>query len=198
MSMDLFGARVGVALTGSFCTFEATFRALRQLKLAGAELFPILSYNARDTDTRFYSKEQVREELKQITGRECWQEINQVEPIGPKKLLDLLLIAPCTGNTLAKLANGIVDTPVTLAAKSQLRNERPVLIGISTNDGLAANAKSIGVLQARKHIFFVPYGQDDPEKKPTSLVFDEHSLVEACWDALAGKQTQPLLRVFNA
>lgn len=197
MSMDLFGARVGVALTGSFCTFEMVFRALRELEQAGAELFPILSFHVRDTDTRFFTREQVLGELRQITGREVWQEITQVEPIGPKKLLDLLLIAPCTGNTLAKLARGIADTPVTMAAKSQLRNERPVLLGVSTNDGLAANAQSIGALQARKHIFFVPYGQDDPEKKPASLVFDEHSLLASCRDALAGKQTQPMLRVYD-
>ncbi len=192
MDKALMGVRIGVALTGSFCTFEMVFRALGKLKETGAQLFPIMSFNAYALDTRFYTAKDACEQLEGICGRPCWHEIQQVEPIGPKKLLDLLLIAPCTGNTAAKMANGIADTPVTMAAKSQLRNERPVLIGLSTNDGLSTNAGNIGKLMARRHVFFVPYGQDDATGKPASLVFDEASLIESIELALDNRQMQPL------
>lgn len=188
------GARVGVALTGSFCTFATVFGVLPALVERGAQLIPIMSLHARSLDTRFYAAEDAVAQLEAICGRKCLSAITDVEPIGPTKLLDILLIAPCTGNTIAKIAHGIADTAVTMAVKSQLRNERPVLIAISTNDGLSGNAPNIGKLMARKHIYFVPYRQDDPVGKPSSLVFDAPSVVSAAEEALAGRQIQPLLR----
>ncbi len=191
---DLKGARVGIAMTGSFCTFQSAFSAFEALKAAGAELYPIQSENAYCLDTRFGTAEQMRRRLEAIAGHEIWHTLQQVEPIGPKKLLDLLVIAPCTGNTLAKLANAIADTSVTMAAKSHLRNSRPVLIGISSNDGLARSARNLGALLAEKHFFFVPFRQDDCQGKPFSLVADLTLLPEAASLALAGRQMQPILR----
>lgn len=189
------GARIGIALTGSFCTFGTVFDALPRLTELGAKLIPIMSPHAHTLDTRFYTANQAVGILEDICGSKCLSSITDVEPIGPAKMLDLLLIAPCTGNTIAKIAHGIADTAVTMAVKSQLRNERPVLIAISTNDGLGANAQNIGKLMARKHIYFVPYRQDDPSGKPSSLVFVPETLAEACEQALSGRQLQPLLRV---
>ncbi|HIU34526.1 MAG TPA: dipicolinate synthase subunit B [Candidatus Pullichristensenella excrementigallinarum] len=191
---DLKGARVGIAMTGSFCTFQSAFSAFEALKAAGADLYPIQSENAYCLDTRFGAAQQMRQRLEDIAGREIWHTLQQVEPIGPKKLLDLLVIAPCTGNTLAKLANAIADTSVTMAAKSHLRNSRPVLIGISSNDGLARSARNLGALLAEKHFFFVPFRQDDCNGKPFSLVADLTLLPEAASLALEGKQMQPILR----
>ena len=191
---DLKGARVGIAMTGSFCTFQSAFSAFEALKAAGAELYPIQSENAYCLDTRFGAAQQMRQRLEAIAGHEIWHTLQQVEPIGPKKLLDLLVIAPCTGNTLAKLANAIADTSVTMAAKSHLRNSRPVLIGISSNDGLARSARNLGALLAEKHFFFVPFRQDDCQGKPFSLVADLTLLPEAASLALAGRQMQPILR----
>lgn len=191
---DLKGARVGIAMTGSFCTFQSAFSAFEALKAAGADLYPIQSENAYCLDTRFGAAQQMRQRLEDIAGREIWHTLQQVEPIGPKKLLDLLVIAPCTGNTLAKLANAIADTSVTMAAKSHLRNSRPVLIGISSNDGLARSARNLGALLAEKHFFFVPFRQDDCQGKPFSLVADLTLLPEAASLALAGQQMQPILR----
>ena len=191
---DLKGARVGIAMTGSFCTFQSAFSAFEALKAAGADLYPIQSENAYCLDTRFGAAEQMRRRLEAIAGHEIWHTLQQVEPIGPKKLLDLLVIAPCTGNTLAKLANAIADTSVTMAAKSHLRNSRPVLIGISSNDGLARSARNLGALLAEKHFFFVPFRQDDCQGKPFSLVADLTLLPEAAFLALEGKQMQPILR----
>ena len=192
--IDLTGTRVGCAMTGSFCTFKAVFEAWEALAATGAELTPILSFNAATTDTRFGLAEQTRERLREITGREPLRTLAQVEPIGPKKLLDALVIAPCTGNTLAKLAAGIADTPVTLAAKSHLRNGRPLVIAPSSNDGLAQNARSLGQLLAMRHVYFVPFGQDDPVGKPNSLVARFELLPEAVSAALKGSQLQPILR----
>lgn len=194
MAGTLEGARIGVALTGSFCTFETVFDAIPQLLDLGATLIPIMSAHAHSLDTRFFTAREAVDTFEAICGRKCLSSITDVEPIGPKKMLDLLLIAPATGNTIAKIAHGIADTAVTMAVKSQLRNERPVLIAISTNDGLSANAQNIGKLMARKHIFFVPYRQDDPKGKPSSLVFEPDTLAEACAMALADRQLQPLLR----
>ena len=157
---ELMDARVGCAMTGSFCTFKAVFEAWRALKAAGAALTPILSFNAASVDTRFYPAAQTRRIFEEIAGRAPLTSLAEVEPIGPKKLLDALVIAPCTGNTLAKLANGIADTPVTLAAKSHLRNGRPLIVAVSSNDALAQNARSIGWLLAMKHVYFVPFRQD--------------------------------------
>ena len=154
--LDLKGARVGCAMTGSFCTFSQAFRAFEALRAAGAELFPIMSDNAYALDTRFGSAETMRARLREVCGREIWHTLPDVEPIGPKKLLDLVLVAPCTGNTLAKLARGACDTAAAMAVKSHLRNGGNVLLAVSTNDGLGRSAANIGALLAMKHIFFVP------------------------------------------
>ena len=156
-------------------------------------LTPIMSFNAVSVDTRFYTAAEAVAEFAAITGRKPLATLDAVEPIGPKKLLDALVIAPCTGNTLAKLANGVADTPVTLAAKSHLRNGRPVVIAVSSNDALAQNAKNIGLLLSMKHIYFVPFAQDDAFEKPNSLVAKFDKLPETVAAALAGKQLQPLL-----
>ncbi len=191
---ELYGKRIGCAMTGSFCTFRAVFEAWRALKREGATLTAILSFNAARTDTRFYAASEVAQTLKEITGASPLTALEQVEPIGPKKLLDALVIAPCTGNTLAKLANGIADTPVTLAAKSHLRNGRPLVLAPSSNDALAQNARSLGQLLAMRNIWFVPFGQDDPVGKPNSLVARFELLPEAVESALQGRQLQPILR----
>lgn len=193
-SIDLQGARIGCAMTGSFCTFQKVFDAWRALRAAGASLTPILSFNAASLDTRFYAARDAVAELEEICGREALRTIPQVEPIGPKKMLDLLVVAPCTGNSLAKIAHGICDTPVTLSVKSHLRNGRPVLIAVSTNDALGAAAQNIGKLMNTKHIFFVPFRQDDPLQKPNSAValFDQIPL--SAQAALREQQIQPVLR----
>lgn len=190
---DLRGKRIGCAMTGSFCTFSQVFESWKRLAETGAELYPIMSENAYSLDTRFYAAERARNIFKDICGREIIHTITQAEPIGPGKLIDLLIIAPCTGNTLAKLANGIADTSVTLAAKSHLRNERPVLVAVSSNDALARNAASIGRLFPQKNFYFVPFSQDDCEGKPASLVADFECIYKAASDALEGRQSQPLL-----
>ena len=189
----LTGKRIGCAMTGSFCTFSQAFDAWRALAEAGGELQPIMSENAYSIDTRFYEAAAARDIFREICGREIIHTIAQAEPIGPKKLLDLLVIAPCTGNTLAKLANGIADTAVTLAAKSHLRNDRPVLVAISSNDALGRNAANIGALMAMKNFYFVPFTQDDFSGKPASIVADFGRLTEAAERALESVQIQPLL-----
>lgn len=190
----LKGARVGCAMTGSFCTFKAMFEAWRALAQTGAELYPIMSFNASRLDTRFYPACKAVGIFEEITGRKVWNTIEQVEPIGPKKLLDLLIVAPCTGNTLAKIANGITDTPAALAVKSHLRNSRPVLIAVSTNDGLGQSAKNLGALLPVKQFYFVPFRQDDCVEKPNSLVADFNLIPEAAAEALRGHQMQPVFR----
>ena len=184
---------IGFALTGSFCTFDRVLKTMKTLTELGAKVQPILSYAASESDTRFFRARDLHIQLKDITGRESWATLQQVEPIGPRNLIDLLVIAPATGNSIAKLAHGIADTPVLLAAKSTLRNEKPVVIAVSTNDGLAAASRNIGLLLARKHIYFVPFGQDDPKNKPSSLVANMESIPQVIVDALTGKQTQPIL-----
>ena len=191
---DLRGVRVGCAMTGSFCTFARAFQVWRALRDAGAELTPIMSFNAASVDTRFYPAAEAVAEFEAITGRRPLTTLDAVEPIGPKKLLDALAIVPCTGNTLAKLAGGIADTPVTLAAKSHLRNGRPLVIAVSSNDALAQNAKNIGQLLAMRNLYFVPFAQDDPMGKPNSLVARFDMLVDTVKWALEGRQIQPLLR----
>ena len=184
---------VGFAICGSFCTFGKVLDHLQTLCDAGFRVIPIMSYNAANTDTRFGSAASFAERIERITGNKIICDLAHAEPIGPKQLLDLLIVAPCTGNTLAKLAVGIADTPVTLAVKSQLRNARPVLIGISTNDALGTAAANIGALMSRKHYYFIPYSQDDCIHKPTSVVADFSLLPSAATAALAGKQLQPML-----
>lgn len=184
--------RLGFALTGSFCTFERVLRVLRELS-AEYDITPILSPAAASCDTRFGAAEDFRAELEAICRRRALTSLQEVEPIGPKRLLDILIVAPCTGNTLSKLAAGITDTCVTMACKSQLRNARPVVLAVSTNDGLSASASGLGKLLNRKNIYFVPFGQDAPEAKPTSLVADFSLIPETLAAAMMGKQLQPLL-----
>ena len=190
---DIANVRVGCAMTGSFCTFSQAFEAWRALRAEGAVLTPIMSENAYSIDNRFFGAQEARDIFKDICGREIIHTIAQAEPIGPRKLLDALVIAPCTGNTLAKLAWGIADTAVTLAAKSHLRNERPLIIAVSTNDGLGRNAKNIGARMALRNVYFVPYAQDDPDGKPASLVARFECLPAALAGALEGRQIQPLV-----
>ena len=183
---------IGFAMTGSFCTFSQVFPVMEQLA-EQHNVIPIFSAAAYATDSRFGTAQEHIRRASEICGRDPISSIAHAEPIGPKQLLDALIIAPCTGNTLAKLAHSIADTPVTMAAKSHLRNGRPVLIAISTNDALAGAAENIGKLLARKHYYFVPFGQDDPQKKPTSIVADFSRIPQALEAALAGTQLQPIL-----
>lgn len=184
---------VGFAVCGSFCTHDKAMGALEQVKARFARVVPIVSECTAGTDTRFGAAHDLMREMERICDHRVISSIKEAEPIGPKKLLDLLIIAPCTGNTLNKLAAGIADSSVTMAAKAHLRNGRPLLLAPSTNDGLAASAASIGALLARKYIYFVPFGQDDPEKKPASLVADFSQVADAARAALEGNQLQPLL-----
>ena len=183
---------IGFAMCGSFCTYAAVFKAMETVASIHT-VMPVFSQAAYTMDSRFGTAQEHIDRAAQICGREPLHTVAQVEPIGPKKLLDALVIAPCTGNTLAKLAHSIADGPVTMAAKSHLRNGRPVLIAVSTNDALAGAAENIGRLFARKNYYFVPFGQDDPEKKPTSMVADFGRILPALEAALEGRQLQPVL-----
>ena len=191
--MKLKGKRVGFALTGSHCTLAKVLPHMARLVEEGAQVIPIISPAVRDRDTRFGTASYWRAEIEKITGRKPLDTIVAVEPIGPEKLLDILVVAPCTGNTLAKIANGITDTPVVMAVKAQLRNQRPVLLAIATNDGLGANAVNIGRLLNTKNIYMVPFGQDDPVNKPNSLVASMDLLLPAILEALEGRQIQPII-----
>ena len=184
--------RVGFALCGSFCTFQQALPMMERLAADGADIVPIMSDSAWKTDTRFGTAEEINGRISAISGREIIHTIAQAEPIGPKKLLDVLLIAPCTGNTLAKLAAGMTATPVAMAAKAHLRNGRPVVLAIATNDGLAASAKNIGQLLNTRDIYFVPFGQDDYLRKPRSLVARFELIPETLEAALRGEQLQPV------
>ena len=183
---------IGFALCGSFCTFKQVTPVIEELAKKH-NIIPIMSDCAYTTDTRFGAAADHIQKLVEITGMQPLHTIAEVEPIGPKKLLDVLVIAPCTGNTLAKLAHSIADGPVTMAAKSHMRNGRPVLVAISTNDALAGAAENIGKLLARKHYYFVPFTQDAPFGKPTSIVADFSKIPQGIECALANKQLQPLL-----
>ena len=193
--MTLENKTIGFAMCGSFCTFQKALDAAKNLKTAGADIIPIMSETAYSTDTRFGTALNFRKELEEITGRQILHTVYETEPIGPKKLLDALVILPCTGNTLAKLSNAVADSSVTLAAKAHLRNKRPLIIGVSTNDGLCGAAENIGRLLARKHCFFIPFGQDDYIHKPNSLVADFTKLNKTINYALENKQFQPILAV---
>ena len=184
---------VGFAVSGSFCTHEQVLKALERLTAVYETVVPIVSEASAFTDTRFGNSEDLLERLEDLTGQDVLCDIPSVEPIGPKKLLDVLVIAPATGNTIAKLANGIADTTVTMAAKSHLRNGRPVVVAVSSNDGLAAGARNIGELLVRKHYYFVPFGQDNALAKPCSLVADFGKIPETVDAALRGEQLQPVL-----
>lgn len=183
---------IGFALCGSFCTYDRVFPVM-ELLTRDYRITPILSNPSASIDSRFGTAQEHLQQAEEICGHKALLSIEDVEPIGPKKLLDALVIAPCTGNTLAKLAHGIADTPVTMAAKSHLRNGRPVILAVSTNDGLAGAAENIGRLLVRKHYYFVPFGQDDPIRKPNSLVADFSMVPQTLEMALEGRQIQPLL-----
>ena len=189
---DLQGVKIGAAICGSFCTFKDAFAALGRLRELGAEIIPIMSFNAASLSTRFGAAEDNVRLLESIAGRSVINTIEDAEPIGPKKMTDIMLLPNCTGNTLAKLAMSITDTPVTMAVKSHLRSARPVLINVATNDALAGTAKNIGALMNLKHYYFVPLRQDDPGKKPTSVVGDFGAIPAAVSSALKEVQLQPV------
>ncbi len=191
--MLLEGVRVGFAITGSFCTFTKIIPQIEILVKEGADVLPIISESVDKFDTRFGTAEDLKKKLTLITGKKPINTIVEAEPIGPKGLLDILVIAPCTGNTIAKIANAVTDGPVTMACKAHLRNMRPVVLAVSTNDGLSANAKNIGALLNMKNIYMVPFGQDDPIKKCTSLVADFDQILFAVQSALQSIQMQPIL-----
>ena len=184
--------KLGFAMCGSFCTFHQVFPIMEALAKEH-EVIPIFSPTSYTTDSRFGTAQAHIRRAAEICGTDPLYTISQVEPIGPKKLLDALVIAPCTGNTLAKLSHGIADTSVTMATKSHLRNGRPVIIAVSTNDALGVAAENIGRLMARQHIYFVPFGQDDCVRKPTSMVADFTKIPEALASAMEGRQLQPIL-----
>ena len=183
---------IGFAMCGSFCTFSEVFPVMEELAKKH-NVIPIFSFASASVNSRFGEAAEHLERARKICGRSPLRTIEGVEPIGPKKMLDALIIAPCTGNTLAKLAHSIADTPVTMAAKSHLRNGRPVIVAVSTNDALAGAAENIGKLLARKYYYFVPFRQDDPEKKPTSMVADFTKIPQTLDAALEGQQIQPIL-----
>ncbi|WP_444658587.1 dipicolinate synthase subunit B [Caproiciproducens sp. R2] len=183
----------GYALCGSFCTFDKAIEQIRVLVEAGYDILPIMSQNAATTDTRFGKADDFIWEIEDLCGKKIIKSMVEAEPIGPKKMVDLMIVAPCTGNTLAKIANGITDTTVTMAVKSNLRIGRPVLLAPATNDALAASAQNIAKLLNTKNIYFVPMKQDDPGKKPTSVVADFSLIQPAALAALEGRQLQPIL-----
>lgn len=191
--MDVSKVRLGFALTGSFCTLRTVTDVLHKVAEHGFQIVPIMSETVFNTDTRFGRRADFINEIEKLSGRKIISTIPEAEPIGPKKLLDALVIAPCTGNTLAKLANGINDSCVPLAAKASLRNNCPIIIAPSTNDGLGASAKNIGLLLNTKNIYFVPFGQDDPAGKNNSLVAKWDYVIPAIESALTGKQLQPVI-----
>lgn len=191
--MAVKGKKIGFAITGSHCTIEEIIPQIECLVQAGAEIYPIFSTTVDLTDTRFGTAQKWKEAIKKLTKQPIITTIVGAEPIGPQKILDVVVVAPCTGNTIAKLANGISDTPVLMAIKAHLRNQRPVVLAVSTNDGLSMNAKNIGLLLNSKNVYMVPFGQDNPHGKPNSLVADMAKIQETIEVALEGKQIQPLL-----
>lgn len=191
--MDLANKKIGFVMTGSFCTFKKTIEELKKLVKLDAKIIPIMSYNSYNMDTKFGKAQDFINEVEDITKHKILHEIQEVEPIGPKNMTDIMIIAPATGNTIAKLANDIIDTPATMAAKSHLRNERPLVIAISTNNGLSGACENIGKILNRKNYYFVPFKQDNPITKPRSIVFDSTYIVNTLEEALEGKQIQPIL-----
>ncbi len=191
--MNLEGLTVGFAVTGSFCTLKSVMPEVAKLVKRGVTVIPIMSENAQTIDTRFGKAADFINELETITQHKIIHNIDTAEPIGPKKLLDALIIAPCTGNTLSKIAGGITDTCVTMATKAHLRNQGPLILGIATNDGLGLNAKNIGVIVSTKNIYMVPFRQDDPYKKQNSIVSKMDLIIPTLEQGLAGKQYQPMV-----
>lgn len=192
--MTLKTSKIGIAFTGSFCTYNAAINELKLLTEAGADLYPIMSFHSQKIDSRFGNADDLKQQIESICKRQIIDSIEAAEPIGPGGFLDLVIIMPCTGNTIAKLANGITDSPVLMAAKAHMRNEKPLLLSISTNDALGMNFKNIGLLMNCKHIYFVPFGQDAPDKKPNSMIAHMDLLLPAAKAALDGKQLQPVIR----
>lgn len=191
--MSLEGKRIGFALTGSHCTHAEVLPQMKRLTQAGARVIPIVSHTVATVDSRFGTADSWLSKIKEITSEPMISTIPEAEPIGPKKLLDCLVIAPCTGNSLARLANALTDGPVLMAAKAQMRNGRPVVLAISTNDALGLNAANLARLLPAKNIYFVPFGQDAPDKKPNSLVARMELIPETCEAAMEGRQLQPIL-----
>lgn len=191
--MQFDGLKIGFAITGSHCTINEVVKVMKHLVDEGADVTPIISYSVESMDTRFGKAEEWKHQFKEITHKEPIHTIPDAEPIGPKKMFDCVVIAPCTGNSLAKLANGIIDTPVLMAAKSHLRNQRPLVLAISTNDGLGLNARNLGTILVTKNIYLVPFGQDNPEVKANSLVAHMDKVPETILMACSGKQIQPVL-----
>ena len=193
--MDFSNYHIGYGITGSFCTFAQTRKAVKRLKEMGAKVTPIFSYQTQNTDTRFGSAKDFVNGICEITESEGIRTITEAEPIGPNNYLDIMVIAPCTGNTAAKLCTGIVDTPVLMAAKAHMRNGKPLVIAISTNDALGMNFKTIGQLMNMKNIYFVPFGQDNPKSKPNSMIANLDLLPDTIEMALRTKQIQPILTI---
>lgn len=189
----LEGKKIGFVVTGSHCTIDEILPEITRFREEGAEVYPIVSYSVNSMDTRYGRAEDLKKKLEILTENRIINSIVDAEPIGPQKLLDVLVIAPCTGNTLAKLANGITDTPALMAAKAHLRNSRPVVLSISTNDGLGINAKNLGMILNMKNIYLVPFGQDNPYEKANSLGSYSNLLLNTVVKALEGKQIQPVL-----
>jgi dipicolinate synthase subunit B len=195
--MQLTGVKIGFGLTASFCTLEPVLQQIERFTREGAEIYPIMTREVATVDTRFGKAREWMDRLTRITGKQVMMSIVDVEPIGPQKLVDVVVIAPCTGNTLAKLANGITDGAVLMAAKAQLRNQRPVVIAISTNDGLGLNARNLGSLLNTRNVYFVPFGQDSPRNKPNSLIAKMDLLGATIVEALQGRQLQPLIVTYS-
>lgn len=191
--MSFSGVKIGFALTGSFCNFSKVVPEMENLAVLGADIYPIISYNVDTFDTRFGTADEWKKRIEDISARKIIKTIVDAEPVGPKLNLDIMIVAPCTGNTLAKLANAITDTPVTMACKAHLKNQRPLVIALATNDGLGANAKNIGLLLNMKNVYFVPFGQDDAINKPNSLIANFNLIEKTISEAIYKKQTQPLL-----
>lgn len=191
--MKLEGIKIGLGVTGSFCNFSETKNVISNLKAEGADVYPIISFSTKNLDTRFYKKDEYIKMLKQESKNNIIDTIQKAEPVGPKNLVDIILVCPCTGNSLAKLANGITDTPVLMAIKGHIRNNKPVVIGVSTNDGLGASLQNIAKLINTKNMYFVPFRQDDYISKPKSLVLDYNYIVDTVYGALHFKQIQPIL-----
>ncbi len=192
--MTLKGKKIGFIFTGSFCTFQKSIVELKKIVDLGNNVLPIMSYNSHNLDTKFGMAKDIIKEIEQITNNKIIHTIPDAEPIGPKHLTDIMLIAPASGNTMAKLANDIIDTPAVMAAKSHLRNENPLVIAPSTNNGLAGNAINIGKLLNTRNIYFVPFKQDNPISKPRSIVFESSYIIPTLEMALDGKQIQPILQ----
>lgn len=191
--MDLKDKKIGFTLTGSFCTFQKVIPKMKEIKKLGADIIPIMSFNSYNLDTKFGKAKDFIEEIEEMTGKKIIHTIQDAEPIGPKKMTDIMIIAPCSGNTMAKLACDIIDTPATMAAKSHLRNNRPLIIAPSTNNGLSGNAENIGKLLNRKNYYFVPFRQDNPITKPRSIAFDPQYIIKTIKYALNNEQISPIL-----